>query len=303
VDNDALERASVPLIDVGLVERLVAAQFPQWAARPVLPAEPQGWDNRSFRLGADLTVRLPSAPAYRAQIDKEQRWLPVLAPQLPLPIPVPRARGQPGAGYPFPWSVYGWLDGEVALQRVDSAGGPPPGRHCFWRGGPLSTYDAETRRSIDVLGDLVDGPAAAAVWDAALAARWDGRPVWFHGDVAAGNLLIRGSRLVAVIDFGCCGVGDPAGDVTIAWTLFTGPSREAFREALSLDAATWARGRGWALWKALITLVEHRTTDPALAAASEQVLRDVLTEHAAAAPPDVPSPSTEQPSRAGRVMG
>lgn len=305
IDED-LEAASVPPIDVVLVERMVAVQFPQWAGLPVVAAKPQGWDNRTFRLGADLTVRLPSAAGYRAQVDKEHCWLPVLASQLPLPIPMPRARGVPGENYPFTWSVYSWLDGEtaatahledpsalarslagflVALQRCDPSGGPPPGPHCSWRGGPLATYDVETRRTIDALGDLVDGPAATAVWDAALAARWDGQPAWFHGDVAPGNLLIRGDDLAAVIDFGCCGVGDPACDVTIAWTLFSGESREAFRAGLPLDAATWARGRGWALWKALITLAEHRVTDPARAAASHHVVREVLAEHAATGPP------------------
>lgn len=124
-----------------------------------------------------------------------------------------------------------------------------------------------------------------AVWEAALAAQWDGRSVWFHGDVAPGNLLIRDDDLAAVIDFGCCGVGDPACDVTIAWTLFSGKSREVFRAGLPLDAVTWARGRGWALWKALITLAEHRTTDPALAAASLHVVLEVLTEHATTDPP------------------
>ncbi|MDQ3629626.1 MAG: aminoglycoside phosphotransferase family protein [Actinomycetota bacterium] len=306
VVRQALEAASVPPIDVALVGRLVAVQFPQWAGRPVVAAIPQGWDNRTFRLGADLAVRLPSAERYRAQVDKEHRWLPVLAAQLALPIPMLQARGVPGENYPFPWSVYRWLEGEtaatarledpgsvarslagflVALQRCDPVGGPPPGPHCFWRGGPLSTYDVETRRTIRELGDLVDGSAATAVWDAALAARGDGRPVWFHGDVAPGNLLIRGDDLTAVIDFGCCGVGDPACDLTIAWTLFSGESREAFRAGLAVDAATWARGRGWALWKALITLVEHRVTDPAAAGAALDVVHDVQAEHAATVRP------------------
>ncbi len=304
--EEPLETAGLPLIDVTLVQRLLATQFPQWASLPVVPAEPQGWDNRTFRVGSDLAVRLPSAEGYRAQVDKEQRWLPFLAAQVPLPIPVPRARGGPGAGYPLSWSIHGWLAGApavttqlnkpsevarslarflVALQQVDHAGGPPPGPQCFWRGGSLMTYDAETRRTIDVLGDVVDGPAATAVWDAALAARWDGRPVWFHGDISPGNLLLRDDDLGAVIDFGCCGVGDPACDVTIAWTLFSGKSREAFRAGLPLDAATWARGRGWALWKALITLAAHRTTNPALAEASSHVVGEVLAEHATTALP------------------
>jgi aminoglycoside phosphotransferase (APT) family kinase protein len=260
----------------------------------VRPVEVSGHDNRTFRLGDELSVRLPSAARYVASVEKEQRWLPVLAPRLPLPIPVPLARGEPAGGYPFPWSVYRWLDGEVAgreriadpvalatalagflaaLQRIEPTG-PPAGEHSFFRGGPLETYDAETRRAIAALRGEIVGDEATAVWEAALAARWQGPPVWFHGDVAAGNLLLRDGRLGAVIDFGQCGVGDPACDLAVAWTLLAGESREAFRAAVPTDQAAWARGRGWALWKALITL-EGRATD---APAARRVIDEVLLE-------------------------
>lgn len=288
-------------VSAALVRRLVAAQFPRWADLPVRPVAVSGWDNRTFRLGEGLSVRLPSAEGYTPQVEKEHRWLPLLAPRLPLPIPVPLAKGTPAEGYPFPWSVYRWLEGDVAtveriadprefaaalagflaaLQRVDPAGGPPPGPHSFFRGGPLETYDAETRRAIAALADEIDAGAATALWEAALAATWHGPPVWFHGDVAAGNLLVRGDRLSAVIDFGCCGVGDPACDLTIAWTLLAGEGREVFRAALPADGATWARGRGWALWKALLTFAGHRHTDPAEAGRARRVIADVLAEHA-----------------------
>jgi aminoglycoside phosphotransferase (APT) family kinase protein len=117
------------------------------------------------------------------------------------------------------------------------------------------------------------------VWDTAIAAARDGTPVWFHGDVSTGNLLVRDGRPAAVIDFGCSGVGDPACDLTIAWTLLSGESREKFRDALSLDSATWARARGWALWKALITLAEHLDTNPGEAAKARRVLDQVLADH------------------------
>ena len=291
-------------IDIALVRRLIAAQFPEWAGMPITPAEPQGWDNRTFRLGAEMSVRLPSAAGYTPQVEKEHRWLPRLAPLLPLPIPVPLARGVPTADYPFPWSVYHWLPGETAvtarvddmnalattlahflsvLQRIDPTGGPPPGPHSFFRGAPLTTYDAETRHTIAALEDEIDAAAATAVWEAALAAAWLGSPVWFHGDVAAGNLLVRDGQLSAVIDWGCAGVGDPACDVTIAWTFFSGASREAFRAALPLDGATWARGRGWALWKALLILAEQIDARSEKAAAARRVVDDVLAEHQAGA--------------------
>jgi aminoglycoside phosphotransferase (APT) family kinase protein len=157
------------------------------------------------------------------------------------------------------------------LRSVDASGGPAPGRHNFFRGGPLSTYADETLRAIDALRSVIDADAALACWQDAVAAEWDGVPVWFHGDVSVGNLLVRDGRLSAVIDFGSSGVGDPACDVVIAWTLFSGASRAAFREALAADRGTWARGRGWALWKALITYDDPR---------SPLIVDRVLADHA-----------------------
>jgi aminoglycoside phosphotransferase (APT) family kinase protein len=284
--------------DESLVQRLLGDQFPQWAHLPLRPVEPGGWDNTTFRLGDDMLVRLPSAGHYAAQVDKEHRWLPVLAEHLPLPIPEPLAKGAPGSGYPWHWSVYGWLKGDVAttarvpnaerfagelagflaaLQRIDPEGGPPPGEHSFFRGGPLVTYDAETRKAIASLGDEARGDAAIAVWESALDATFDGGPVWVHGDVGAENLLVADGRLSAVIDFGCCAVGDPACDLAIAWTFFSGAARDAFRERLRLDDATWARGRGWALWKALITLVPALNVSSRDPAGARQVLDEVLS--------------------------
>lgn len=263
-------------IDESLARRLIDSQFPQWSHLPVTAVEFDGWDNRSFRLGSELTLRLPSGNWYARQVDKEQRWLPVLAPRLPLPIPSPVARGEPDAEFPYPWSVYRWLDGEPAstarvgditsfattlarflnaLGRIDASDGPAPGQHNFFRGGPLSTYEEETVQAIDTLGDEIPAEDVKRVWADAMATAWERDPVWFHGDVAAGNLLVRDGRLAAVLDFGSSGVGDPACDMVIAWTFLSGPSRDRFRAELAVDAGTWSRGRGWALWKALITLV------------------------------------------------
>ena len=284
-------------IDVSLVRRLLV-QFPQWADLSVKRVEVDGWDNTTFRLGEDLSVRLPGAQAYAGQVEKEHRWLPRLAALLPLSIPVPLAMGVPANGYPWHWSVYRWLEGEnatiksiadlqqfattlaqflAALQRIDPADGPPPGQHNFFRGGPLTTYDSETRDAIATLRGRIDADAVTAVWEAALRATWHGPPVWLHGDVSAGNLLVEKGRLNAVIDFGCTAVGDPACDLTIAWTLLSGESRDAFRAALPLDRATWARGRGWALWKGLITLVKH-TTNPTKARNARGVIDEVLVD-------------------------
>ncbi len=286
-------------IDADLVSRLITAQFPHWADLPIRPVDAQGRDNRTFRLGEHMAVRLPSAGPYAAQVEKEQAWLPRLAPRLPLPIPMPLALGAPGETYPWPWSVYRWLEGEtasaaaiadlphfaedlvaflLALQQIEAAEGPAAGAHSFWRGGPLATYAAETRQAIAALGHRIDGAGATRVWEGALAAEWRGPPVWFHGDIAAGNLLTREGRLAAVIDFGCCGVGDPACDLAIAWTFFEGESRAAFRAALSLDDGAWRRARGWALWKALITLAALPSVNPAEAEKSARIIKAVIGE-------------------------
>jgi aminoglycoside phosphotransferase (APT) family kinase protein len=144
------------------------------------------------------------------------------------------------------------------LHAIDARDGPFPGPHNFFRGGPLDTYDAQTRGSIRFVADEIDPEGATEVWETALASAWDRAPVWVHGDVAASNLLVEGGELRAVIDFGGVAVGDPACDLVMAWTFFTGESREVFRRGLLLDDATWARGRGWALWKALITLAQAK---------------------------------------------
>jgi aminoglycoside phosphotransferase (APT) family kinase protein len=293
-----------------LVSRLLAAQFPEWADLAVAPVELDGWDNTTFRLGENLAVRLPSADWYVAQVDKEHEWLPILAPQLPLPIPRPLAKGIPGSGFPRPWSVYEWLAGRHAtsdrvgdlngfatdladflgaLYKIEPNGGPEPGAHNFFRGGPLTTYDVETRAAISDLKGEIDTNAATEVWEAALAATWHDPPVWIHGDVTAANLLVVDGRLSAVVDFGCSGVGDLACDLTIAWTFFFGDSREVFRDRLQLDEGTWARGRGWALWKALITLVKAMNVDDAQAdpgslrfgwrLSARQVIEEVLADY------------------------
>lgn len=269
-------------LDVEVVRHLVATQFPQWAQRSIRPVEVNGWDNNTFRLGDDMSVRLPSAEGYVLQVEKEQYWLPRLAALLPLPIPVPIAAGHPDASFPWPWSIYRWLDGEVAtaasianmsefattlahfltaFHQVDATDGLPPGPHNYYRGGSLTVYDQETRNAIAHLEDDIDVTTATEVWEAAVRTEWSAPPVWVHGDVSPGNLLVKDGRLSAVIDFGCLGVGDPACDLAIAWTFFSGESREAFQEGLRLDGETWARGRGWALWKTLIVLAGQCKTN------------------------------------------
>ena len=285
-----------------LVAGLIAAQFPQWADLPIRPVEVDGHDNTTFHLGDTMSVRLPSSASYAAQVEKEQRWLPTLAGQLPLPIPLPLAQGEPTAEYRLPWSVYRWLDGQPAtrkrvanledlasdlaaflsaLYRLDTSGGPRPGFHNFFRGGDVAKYEGETRDALDALAGDVDIDAARDVWDAASAARWEGDAVWIHGDVFQSNLLVDAEgRLCAVIDFGCAAVGDPACDLTFAWTFLAGDSREAFRAGLALDDGTWARARGWALWKAAIMLAGFSDGKLGEQTYHRGVIAEVLAEHA-----------------------
>jgi aminoglycoside phosphotransferase (APT) family kinase protein len=287
-------------IDNTLVRHLVANQFPQWKDLPVQPVSFGGWDNRTFHLGEHMLVRLPSAAGYAEQVEKEHQWLPKLSPFLPLPIPEPIVMGEPGNDYPWKWSIYRWLEGDTAaaapindlsnfatslaqflkaFQRIDTTGGPLPGEHNFYRGGTLATYDAETRQAIALLSGRIDVGTATEVWEKALATTWIHSPLWIHGDISLGNLLLQEGRLSAVIDFGGLAIGDPACDLAIAWTLFKGESRDAFFKLLPLDLDTWARGRAWALWKALIIAAGLTKSNAVEAAHPWRIIEEVLEDH------------------------
>lgn len=262
-------------IDPALVRTLLAEQVPRWANLPITPVPHAGNDHRTFRVGERMIARLPADIDYVPQVRKEQEWLPRLAPGLPLPIPTLLHRGEASASFPAPWSVYGWIDGRrpdpqrlsddtafaedlasflVALRRSDAADGPAPGLHSAFRGGDVAQWDEQVQRRFPLLSDT-DGDRARGIWRDALDAGFDDRPVWVHGDVAIGNLLVDADhRLRAVIDFGCSAVGDPACDTVIRWTRFRGDARRRFRATLDVDEAAWARGAGWTLWKGLIML-------------------------------------------------
>jgi aminoglycoside phosphotransferase (APT) family kinase protein len=280
-NRDAKLKSGKFPVDVPLVQRLVARQFPQWADLPVRPVAMDGWDNWTFHLGDRMKVRLPSAEGYAEQADKESHWLPLLAPHLPVDVPVPVAVGKPDEGFPWSWSVYQWIEGEPvtraidrvalakevagflnALMAVDPLGGPLPGQHSYLRGAdPMDAYGADARRYVDALEGVVDARAAHAVLDTAARSRADGS-VWAHGDIAVGNLLARDGRLSAVIDFGCCAVGDPSCDLALTWVFLEGESRAVFRSLVNVDEAAWARGRAWALWKAALLASTGQVVHP-----------------------------------------
>jgi aminoglycoside phosphotransferase (APT) family kinase protein len=288
-------------VDANLVRRLVASQFPQWTDLALEPVRFFGTDNAIYRLGDELAVRLPRRRKNVVQLEKERRWLPQLAAHLPLAIPVPLAAGRPGDGYPFEWAVYRWLQGEVAtdapladlartasdlaafvaaLQEVDPTGGPPPGEHNSFRGEALAARDEGARAAIAALAGQIDGAAATAVWEAALAApEWKRAPVWIHGDLDARNVLVVNGGISAVIDFGTLGIGDPACDVMVAWKLLSAETRESFRSLLAVDDATWARARGWAVSQAVIALAYYTLeTNPVLVREARRWLAEVLAD-------------------------
>lgn len=288
-------------IDIPLVRRLLADQFPELAGLPLEPVASPGTDNAIYRLGGDLAVRLPRIRWAAGQPALDERRLPGLAPLLPLPIPVPLATGAPGEGYPWHWSVVPWLEGETAyaepivdlaraatdlaafvaaLHRLDPADGPQPGTSTFARGEPLARRDKGTRAAIASLGAAVDFEAVTAAWEAALGAPvWEGAPVWLHGDLDARNVLVQDDRLSGVIDFGCLSIGDPACDVAVVWKMLSAGTRDIFRTALAIDDATWARSRGWALSQALIALPYYTMeTNPVLVVEARKWIAEVLAE-------------------------
>ena len=278
-------------IDASLVRRLIREQFPQWADLPIKPVESSGWDNRTFHLGEHMTVRMPSNVEYASQVEKEQYWLPLLDEHLPLAIPKAIAMGKPTTEYPWRWSIYQWLEGETAstacindfnhfaeslanflraLQQCNTTDAPIAGPENFYRGGPLSVYDVDTRKAIAQIEDKNLADSLMAVWEKALVSTWQNELVWIHGDIAVGNLLISNGKLSAVIDFGQLAIGDPACDLAIYWSFLSGESRKIFRHILNLDNDTWDRGRGWVLWKTLC--------DPIAGTDSQNIIDEIIAD-------------------------
>ncbi|MER6509480.1 aminoglycoside phosphotransferase family protein [Nonomuraea sp. NPDC001636] len=287
-----------PTIDAALVRRLVDTQFPQWAALPLRLLDPAGSDHVIYRLGDELSVRLPRHADAVGQADKEHEWLPRLAPRLPLAVPVPVEVGEPGFGYPWRWAVSRWLAGEVAtvealagssvaaealaeflvaLQRFAPESVPSLKARPDLAQQPLAGRDRATRAAIAALGGVFDRAAMTGLWDAAMSAPgWDRAPVWFHGDFHTGNVLTVGGRVSAVIDFGGLGLGDPAADLMIAFTLMSAGSRAVFRAALGVDEATWTRGRGWALATGLNAYTAYAAVSPRVAAQTTRQITEAL---------------------------
>jgi aminoglycoside phosphotransferase (APT) family kinase protein len=287
-------------LDTDRVGRMIARRFPLWAGLPLEPVPSPGTDNVMLRLGHDLVVRLPRHPGALPGLETERRWLPRVAPALPVDVPVPLAEGEPDEGYPYPWTVCRWLPGtnpepasgsrECAVELAeflralrsvpvpvlapDDASPPRP-----YRGGPLGARRTDTLTAIDACAGLLDIGVVRAVWDeVARVPEGTGPSVWLHSDLQPGNLLVRDGRLTGVLDFGGLGVGDGAADLAPAWSVLRPEARGAFRAALGEDEATWARGRAWALSIALVALPYYVESNPALAAVSRRTIHAVVEE-------------------------
>ncbi len=293
--------------NVALVSTLIASQFPQWQDLLVTPFESSGSSNNLYRLGDAMVVRMPRIAQAAAHVAKERHLLPILAPQLPLAIPTPLARGVPDVVFPWEWSIHRWIEGgnanstsfaaghEVArdlagfinaLHSINTGGAKnnayAAGAHNSMRGSPLTQLDNTARSNIAALRHEYSEAALTAEWELALHTdTWQATPVWVHGDLLFGNLLFQGGRLAAVIDFGLLGIGDPACDLMPAWCLFDASSRTVFRDVINTDAATWSRGRGWALLFGLMVVPYYTNTNSILAALGRTAINAVLAENTA----------------------
>ena len=281
--------------DADLVGRLLEAQHPQWRDLPIQRVPSAGTDNAMYRLGDDLVVRLPRIDWAVGNVAKEQRWIPVLAPHLPLALPQPVAVGAPTEEFPYPWGVHEWLPGEMAtpeqlrdpieaarvlaelvrsLRAIDPTDGPRANR-----GAPLRLGADRVRRAIAAVDAEVDAAALLEVWDEALAApEHSGPPTWYHGDLAYLNVLALDGRPSAVIDWGSCGVGDPAIDLLPAWSILpAGAARDVFREEVGADDAEWARAKGWVV-TGVFGIPYYRHTNPSLVADKVTAIDAVLAD-------------------------
>ncbi len=283
-------------IDTDLVQRLLKEQFMRLVRKQRHILETSGTVNAICRLDDDLYVRLPRTAAWSANIDREARWLVKLAPQLSLEVPKLYSLGTPTEAFPHPWAIYFWIEGqpyaagivenEIQMARdlanfvqelraidVELPDAPPAGRK------PLAELDEMTRNAIDASAEFLDPAQLHAVWDAlSTAPRWDGTPVWMHGDLLPANLIIREDKLAAVIDFGGTGIGDPAMDVVPAWSVFGAAARAVYREALAVEDGTWQRAKAYALHQALIGIPYYAETNPEFVKMALRTVNEILSE-------------------------
>lgn len=281
-----------------LAHKLIAEQFPEYTGLAITDVEKQGHDNRTYKLGNDMLIRMPTAGSYALKVPIEHELLPKLAKHLSLCIPAPIKMGHPSADYPYPFSIYRWLPGRSVdlltlsdqnqeqlaydlakflkeLYAITDVEGPAPGQHNWWRGEHVSVYNDGAVMQIAELADMIDVNQALSLWDQACATTWNKEPVWIHGDFDSGNMLMEGGKLSAIIDFGGVAVGDPACDLVIAWTFLKDNARNIFMREMDLDEDTWLRARAWALWKATYELCQIKDKNSSEAQFQKRVIDEV----------------------------
>lgn len=289
----------VDVITSDLARKLIAEQFPEYTHLPITSVEKQGNDNRTYRLGPDMLIRMPTAESYALKVPKEQDLLPKLAPHLTVNIPVPIKMGAATQDYPYPFSIYKWLEGRSInllvldddvveqlafdlakflkeLQSIHNVEGPLPGQHNWWRGDHISVYDKGARSQIAELSTVINGDKAIDLWERACKTKWDKSPVWIHGDFAIGNMLLLDGKLSAIIDFGGIALGDPACDLVIAWTFLKDSARDIFIREMALDEDTWLRAKAWALWKATFELCQIVDKNSPEGIIQKRIIGDVI---------------------------
>ena len=286
---------------INIARKLIAEQFPEYSNLPLTDVEQQGHDNRTYKLGPDMLIRMPTAACYALKVPKEQELLPEFANFLSIKIPAPIKTGKPSSDYPYPFSIYQWLPGKSInlltltdqekeqlafdlakflkeLQAITDVKGLEPGQHNWWRGEHISVYDNDTRKQITSLASFINTKKALALLDKANATKWAKKPVWIHGDFAVGNILINDGRLSAVIDFGGVAIGDPACDLVIAYTYLSGKARDIFISEINMDQDTWLRTRAWALWKATFELCKITDKTSLKAKLQKQIINDITNK-------------------------
>lgn len=287
------------LIDDRLVAQLVRDQMPQWSDLPIRRLETTGTVNVAYRLGDDKLIRLPRTAAFSDGPQREATWLPVFADAVPLETPEYLALGEPTPPFPSHWSVLRWIDGDnadrcnlenpeadaaalgefiLALRSVSTDGAPKGGSYRgFGLAGVTDSFD---RWLAQIPDTEVDRSRVEAIWDLCRSAdHWQGPPTWFHSDLHGGNLLARDGRLVAVIDWEGCTVGDPSSDLMAAWWLFDAKRRKTFRSVVGAGDAEWLRAKGWALFMAVAAIPYYSSTNVGFATEARRALEEILAEH------------------------
>ena len=288
-------------ITTKLIKRLIDVQFPEYNNLKIKAVKKQGWDNRTFRLGKEKLLRLPSGEYYSEKIIKENNFLPKLAPYLTTRISKPLKIGKPSDIYPFNFAIYDWIEGTSAnhlqfsnkelqmiakdltvflneLHCINNLNGPLPGKHNGWGGGELNLFDKDTKNQIGKLRNIINKTKSLDLWEQAKSSKWNKKPVWIHGDFYSGNFLIQNNKLTGVIDFGGIAKGDPAKDLVIAWTFLKNESREIFKNNMMYDSHTWIRAKGWVLWKATFELCKTQDKNSEYAKSQIKIINDILID-------------------------